>query len=187
LGLWEWRSPNFELLGMLHKFTKGRLVLSEAAARHQDDEANVGLVLEEFLDKVVGVKFSITAHRLHVRAEFPLFAFKIGIGRLGHESIVHALEVALDEFSGSDVAPKCTLGTFIPGILRAYNGHVTVVNGGHSGSLAVTRGHSSSRQVDPKCAASGNACPLALWERGWPYASFVCHSRGGGHNRCGRS
>jgi hypothetical protein len=75
---------------MLHKFTKGCLVLSEAVAHHQDDEANVGFVLEEFFDKIVGVKLSIMAHRLHIRAELRVFAFKIGIGRLGHESIVHA-------------------------------------------------------------------------------------------------
>jgi hypothetical protein len=37
LGLWEWRLSNLELLGMLHEFTKGRLVLSKAVAHHQDD------------------------------------------------------------------------------------------------------------------------------------------------------
>jgi hypothetical protein len=51
---------------MLHKFTKGRLVLSKAVAHHQDDEANVGFVFEEFFDKFVGVNLSITAYRLHV-------------------------------------------------------------------------------------------------------------------------
>jgi hypothetical protein len=30
------------------------------------------------------------------------------------------------------------------GILRAYNGHVAVVNGGHSRSLVVTRGHAKT-------------------------------------------
>ena len=70
-------------------------MLSEAVADHQDDEANMGFVLEEFLDKVVGVELPVTAHRLHVRAEFRVFAFKIGIGRLSHESIVHPQAVAV--------------------------------------------------------------------------------------------
>jgi hypothetical protein len=32
----------------------------------------------------------------------------------------------------------------ISGILRAYNGHVAEVNGGHSRSLVVTRGHTKT-------------------------------------------
>jgi hypothetical protein len=104
----------------------------------------MGFILEVFLDKVVRVKLSITAHRLHVRSELRVFALKFGIGRLGHETIVHAQEVAVDGLSGSVIAPKCTMGSIIPGILRAYNGHVAGVNGGHLRSPLVTRDHTKT-------------------------------------------
>ena len=158
LGLWEWRPSNLELIGMLHKFTKGHLVLSEAVAHHQDDEASVGFVLEEFLDKIVGVKLSITAHCLHVRAELPVFAFKIGIGRLGHESIVHSQEVAGDWFSGSCIA-------MILGILRAYNGHVAGVKGGCSRSLVVSRGHTKTPVKRGKKSINSSATSVSRAHR----------------------
>jgi hypothetical protein len=38
----------------------------------------------------------------------------------------------------------CPISRTMSGILRAYNGHVAGVNGGHSRSLVVTRGHTKT-------------------------------------------
>lgn len=52
-------------------------------ARHQDDEAKVGLVLEEFLDEVIGVRLAVSPHCLDIGCEFPVFAFILS-GRSSH-------------------------------------------------------------------------------------------------------